>query len=69
MIASTSKNAASTLILLIAAASSLVAAQSSVYVPGQVDDTPGASIINIGAGVDGYTTYIIDGGKLPGSLL
>lgn len=37
-------------------------AQESVYVPGPVDDTPGANLVQIGAGVDGYTTYLIEGG-------
>jgi hypothetical protein len=48
---------------LLAVAASLVAAQSSVYVPGPVDENPGAALVNIGAGVDGYTTYVIDGGQ------
>lgn len=47
---------------LLAVAASLVAAQSSVYVPGPVDESPGAALVNIGAGVDGYTTYVIEGG-------
>jgi len=48
------------LLTLLTAAASLVAAQ--VYVPGPVDDTPGAAIASVGAGVDGYTTYVIEGG-------
>lgn len=52
------------LLALFAAAASLVAAQSSVYVPGPADEVPGAALVNIGAGVDGYTTYLIDGATL-----
>lgn len=49
------------ILTLVALASSLVAAQ--VYVPGPVDDTPGAAMVTMGAGADGYTTYVIEGGQ------
>lgn len=52
------------LLALFASASALVAAQSSVYIPGPVDDTPGAALVEVGAGADGYTTYVIEGGGL-----
>ena len=49
------------LLTLVALASRLVFAQ--VYVPGQIEDTPGAAMVTMGAGVDGYTTYVINGGE------
>lgn len=39
-------------------------AQQSVYVPGQIDDTPGASLQPLGVGPDGLTSYLIEGGKV-----
>lgn len=55
------------LLTIVALASSLVAAQA--YVPGPVDDTPGAALVTMGAGVDGYTTYVIEGGALISLIL
>merc|ERR1712230_287437 len=45
---------------ILALASSALA-QTSVYVPGDVDELPGASISVVATGVDGFTTYDISG--------
>lgn len=60
-LASSSSSMPARILTLVALASSLVAAQ--VYVPGPVDDTPGAAMVTMGAGADGYTTYVIEGGQ------
>ncbi|CAD6588390.1 MAG: hypothetical protein CYPHOPRED_004375 [Cyphobasidiales sp. Tagirdzhanova-0007] len=34
---------------------------AQVYVPGPIEDTPGASLSTVGAGTDGFTTYVVEG--------